>query len=242
MHARENSPPDGPAAGSAVPLALIAAVAANGVIGDRNALPWRLPDDLRRFRALTTGHAVIMGRKTWESLPGALPGRQNIVVTRDPGYAAAGAEIAATLDAALALVRLPPPAFCIGGGELYRAALPRATTLYLTEIDRDFAGDVDLSAVRPRRMARRPVASRTAATGPTRSRTASSPASGARAESPPGRDGRRRRRAAGARCPESAVYGIMPPLLPSGDAQRRDAPHPGRDGGTGRRSGLKIRR
>ena len=123
MHARENSPPEGPAAGAGVPLALIAAVAANGVIGDRNALPWRLPADLRHFRALTTGHAVIMGRRTWESLPGALPGRQNIVVTRDRDYAAAGAEIAATLDAALALVRLPPPAFCIGGALLYAAAL-----------------------------------------------------------------------------------------------------------------------
>ena len=125
-----------------MPLALIAAVAANGVIGDRNRLPWRLPEDLQHFRALTTGHAVIMGRRTWESLPGPLSGRQNIVVTRDPHYAAAGAEVAPTLEAALALVRLPPPAFCIGGGELYRAALPLATTLYLTEIDRDFAGDV----------------------------------------------------------------------------------------------------
>ena len=134
----ENSRPDG-AAPAPMPLALIAAIAANGVIGDRNRLPWRLPEDLQHFRALTTGHAVIMGRKTWESLPGPLPGRQNIVVTRDPHCAAV--EVAATLDAALALVRLPPPAFCIGGGELYRAALPRATTLYLTEIDRDFAGD-----------------------------------------------------------------------------------------------------
>ena len=71
-----------------MPLALIAAVAANGVIGDRNRLPWRLPEDLQHFRALTTGHAVIMGRKTWQSLPGPLAGRQNIVVTRDPHYAA----------------------------------------------------------------------------------------------------------------------------------------------------------
>jgi dihydrofolate reductase len=125
-----------------MPLALIAAIAANGVIGDGNRLPWRLPDDLRHFRELTTGHAVIMGRRTWESLPGPLPGRQNLVVTRDPSYAAAGAEVVSSLDAALAAVRLPAPAFCIGGGELYRAALPRAVTLYLTEIDRDFAGDV----------------------------------------------------------------------------------------------------
>jgi dihydrofolate reductase len=122
-------------------VALIAAVAANGVIGAGNRLPWRLPEDLKRFRALTTGHAVIMGRKTWESLPRALPERQNIVVTRRAGYAAAGAEIAASFPAALARVRLPEPAFCIGGGELYRAALPFATTLHMTEIARDFEGD-----------------------------------------------------------------------------------------------------
>jgi len=122
-------------------VALVAAVAANGIIGADGRLPWRIPEDLRRFRALTTGHAVIMGRRTWESLPGALPGRQNIVVTRQRGYAAAGAEIADSFDAALALVRLPAPAFCIGGGDLYVAALPRASTLHLTEIARDFAGD-----------------------------------------------------------------------------------------------------
>jgi len=122
-------------------LAVIAAVASNGVIGAGNRLPWRIAEDLRRCRALTTGHAVIMGRKTWESLPHALPGRQNIVVTRQQGYTAPGAEIAGSLDEALALVRLPEPAFCIGGGELYRVALPRATTLHLTEIARDFDGD-----------------------------------------------------------------------------------------------------
>ncbi len=82
-----------------------------------------------------------MGRKTWESLPRALPERQNIVVTRQPGYAAIGADVAASLDDALALVRLPAPVFCIGGGELFREALGRAQRLYLTEIDRDFSGD-----------------------------------------------------------------------------------------------------
>jgi dihydrofolate reductase len=125
-------------------LAVIAAVAANGVIGAANRLPWRLPEDLRRFRALTTGHAVIMGRRTWESLPRALPARQNIVVTRRRDYVAAGAQVAASLDAALALVSLPAPAFCIGGGELYALALPRADTLYLTEIDTRFDGDAQL--------------------------------------------------------------------------------------------------
>jgi dihydrofolate reductase len=122
-------------------LALIAAVARNGVIGGRNTLPWRLPADLERFRALTTGHAVIMGRRTWESIGRALPGRQNIVVTRNPGYVAAGALVQPSLDDALRAVTLPEPAFCIGGGELYALALPRAATLHLTEIDRDFDGD-----------------------------------------------------------------------------------------------------
>jgi dihydrofolate reductase len=122
-------------------VALIAAVAANGVIGDDNRLPWRLAADLSHFRALTTGHAVIMGRKTWESLPRVLPGRQNIIVTRQRDYAAAGAEVAGSFDEARGLVRLPEPAFCIGGGELYRAALPCASTLYLTLLDRAFDGD-----------------------------------------------------------------------------------------------------
>jgi dihydrofolate reductase len=82
-----------------------------------------------------------MGRKTWESLPRALPERQNIVVTRQRGYVAAGAEVAGSFDDALALVRLPEPVFCIGGGELFREAFGRAQRLYLTEIDRDFDGD-----------------------------------------------------------------------------------------------------
>jgi dihydrofolate reductase len=122
-------------------VALVAAVAANRVIGAGNRLPWRLAEDLKHFRALTIGHAVIMGRKTWESLPRALPERQNIVVTRQRDYAATGAELAPSFAAALASVRMPEPAFCIGGGELYRAALPYATTLHLTEIARDFDGD-----------------------------------------------------------------------------------------------------
>jgi dihydrofolate reductase len=127
------------------------AVAANGVIGADNRLPWRLPEDLRRFRALTTGHAIIMGRKTWESLPHALPGRQNIVVTGQAGYLAAGAEVASSLDDALARVRLPAPAFCIGGGQLYRDAMPRADELHVTEIAGDFAGDASFAPVDPLR-------------------------------------------------------------------------------------------
>jgi dihydrofolate reductase len=141
--AAQNSPATGTATGAPAPLriALIAAVAANGVIGAGNQLPWRLPEDLKRFRALTLGHAVIMGRKTWESLPRALPERQNIIVTRQHGYAAGGADTAPSFAAALGCVRMPEPVFCIGGGEIYRAALPFATTLHLTEIARDFDGD-----------------------------------------------------------------------------------------------------
>jgi len=127
-------------------FALIAAVARNGVIGANNALPWRLPADLKRFRSLTTGHSIVMGRKTWESIGRPLPERQSIVVTRSPRYAAAGALVVTSLDAALAAATLPAPVFCIGGGELYRAALPRADALYLTEIDRDFDGDASFPA------------------------------------------------------------------------------------------------
>ncbi len=128
-------------------LAIIVAVARNGVIGNDNRLPWHLPEDLKRFRALTTGHAIIMGRRTWESIGRALPERQNIVVTRQPGYAAAGADVAGSLDAALAAVTLPGPAFCIGGGELYREALPRATTLHVTEIHQSVPGDASFPPV-----------------------------------------------------------------------------------------------
>ena len=122
-------------------LALIVAVATNGVIGARNALPWHLPQDLARFKALTMGHAMLMGRRTWDSIGRPLPGRQSIVVTRDRGFVAAGADVAHSLEAALALVRMPAPAFCIGGAELFRVALPRADVVHVTEIDRAFEGD-----------------------------------------------------------------------------------------------------
>ncbi len=125
-------------------LALIAAVARNGVIGRGDALPWQLPEDQRHFRRVTMGAPVIMGRKTWDSLPARfrpLPGRRNIVVTRNPAWRAAGAEQAPSLDAALALAADAARAFVIGGGELYRAALAQAAELVLTEIERDFDGD-----------------------------------------------------------------------------------------------------
>ncbi|MEO8718703.1 MAG: dihydrofolate reductase [Burkholderiales bacterium] len=120
---------------------LVAAVAANGVIGAAGKLPWRLPEDLRHFKELTLGHPVIMGRKTWESLGKALPGRENVVVTRTRGYDAPGAHVAASLDAAMALCSGEPLAFVIGGSELYAAALPVADAMVITEIRRDYAGD-----------------------------------------------------------------------------------------------------
>ena len=124
-------------------LVLIAAVARDGVIGIDNRLPWHLPEDLRHFKALTTGHAVIMGRKTWESLPPKfrpLPGRSNIVVTRNAGYAASGATIVHTLAAASAACGAAN-GLVIGGAELYAQALPLAARLELTEIDATFEGD-----------------------------------------------------------------------------------------------------
>lgn len=125
-------------------LALIAAVARNGAIGRGNALLWSDPADMRRFRQVTLGCPVIMGRRTWESLPERfrpLPGRRNLVVTRQAAFAAPGAETAASLDEALARVAGEPLVFVIGGGQLYAQALPRADELVLTEIDADLDGD-----------------------------------------------------------------------------------------------------
>jgi dihydrofolate reductase len=123
-------------------IALVAAVSRNGVIGRDGGLPWRLPSDLKRFKALTMGKPVIMGRKTWEGLPiMPLPGRRNIVVTRQSGFAAPGAETAASLDAALKLAGDCEEIAVIGGGEIYRDALRRADRIYLTEVALDAAGD-----------------------------------------------------------------------------------------------------
>ena len=120
---------------------LVAAVAANGIIGAGGRLPWRLPEDLKHFKHLTMGHPVIMGRRTWESLGGPLPGRENIVVSTRRGYEAPGAAVASSLDAALALCAGERVAFVIGGTRLFEAALPLASGLVMTEIKRDYAGD-----------------------------------------------------------------------------------------------------
>ncbi len=128
-------------------LTLVAAMTEDRVIGRGNGLPWHLPEDLRHFRRLTTGHPVIMGRRTWESVGTPLPGRRNIVVTRRPSYAAAGVEVVPSLAEALGLVRGEPEAFVVGGAELYRAALPLADRIHLTVIHtRDVPGDVHFPA------------------------------------------------------------------------------------------------
>lgn len=123
-------------------LSLIAAVAANGVIGNGNALPWRLPEDMKHFKALTLGHPVIMGRKTYESIGRPLPERRNIVVSRSPGFSVPGCEVVASLEAAVdSCADAVGEIFVIGGAQLYAAALPCAQRLYLTEIRAEFPGD-----------------------------------------------------------------------------------------------------
>jgi dihydrofolate reductase len=127
-----------------VKVALVAAVARGNVIGRAGTIPWRVPEDMAHFRQLTMGHPVVMGRKTWDSLPDRfrpLPGRRNVVVTRNLGWSAEGAERAASVENALRLVDGAERVFVIGGGELYAEALPLADELLLTEIDEDAEGD-----------------------------------------------------------------------------------------------------
>lgn len=113
-------------------LSLIAAMGRNRAIGRDNRLLWHLPDDLRHFKAMTLGKPMLMGRKTWESLPGLLPGRRHILISRNVNYQAKGADLAGSLEEAMALAGPVPEVMLIGGGELYRQALPLAHRLYLT--------------------------------------------------------------------------------------------------------------
>jgi dihydrofolate reductase len=113
----------------------------NRLIGRDNALPWHLPPDLKRFKALTLGKPVIMGRKTHESIGRPLPGRRNIVISRNPSYKAAGCETAGSLEQAIALTADAPEAVIIGGTALFASALPLARRMHLTLIDAEFAGD-----------------------------------------------------------------------------------------------------
>ena len=125
-------------------ISLIAAVAQNRALGKDGQLLWHLPEDMRYFRETTRGKPVIMGRKTWDSLPDAfrpLPGRHNIVISRNPAYDADGATLVGSLEEAVRLTQDDAEVFVIGGAEIYRQALPLAQRLYLTEVARDFDAD-----------------------------------------------------------------------------------------------------
>jgi dihydrofolate reductase len=124
------------------PASLIVAMDRQRVIGYEGRLPWHLPADLQRFKRLTMGHHIIMGRKTWESIGRVLPGRVSVVVTRNPSYAAPGAVIAESLAHALAVAKDDSEPFVIGGAELFREALPYGRRLYITEVLGEYAGDV----------------------------------------------------------------------------------------------------
>ena len=127
---------------------LIYARAANGAIGLKGDLPWQLPADLKHFKALTMGLPMVMGRKTFDSLPGLLPGRRHIVLTRDAGWQTEGAEVAATLDDALALAGNGTVAV-IGGAAVFTAFLPRANRVELTQIHADYDGDTFMPPLGP---------------------------------------------------------------------------------------------
>jgi dihydrofolate reductase len=122
-------------------ISIIAAVSNNNVIGKDNKLPWHLPGDLKRFKELTTGHTIIMGRKTFESIGRPLPSRRNIVVTRNKDYKADGVEIIHSIKEALDLVKNEDEVFIIGGEEIYKLALPMANKIYLTRINKEYDGD-----------------------------------------------------------------------------------------------------
>lgn len=122
-------------------ISVIAALARNRVIGVENRLPWRLPEDLAHFKALTLGHPVLMGRRTFESLGRPLPGRTNIVITRNAGYRRDGCVVAGSIPAAIALCADADEIFFIGGADLYAQVIPLADRLYLTEVDTEADGD-----------------------------------------------------------------------------------------------------
>lgn len=130
-------------------LALVAAVADNGIIGRANRLPWHLPADLAHFKRLTLDKPILMGRRTWESLPGLLPRRQHIVLSRDPAYRAEGCTLVHSLDEAITAAGPVDELFIVGGAALYAEALPRADRLYLTLVHAQIEGDARFPAWDP---------------------------------------------------------------------------------------------
>ena len=132
------------------PVVLVAAVAANGVIGDRGTIPWRIPGEQAHFKAVTLGHTLVMGRATYDSIGRPLPGRTTVVLTRDPGWRADGVLVAASLDDALRLADdLPGDVMVAGGAQGYAEALPVADTQVLTRVDLSPEGDTRYPAYDP---------------------------------------------------------------------------------------------
>ena len=124
-------------------ISLVVAVADNGVIGSNNTLPWRLPNDLQRFKAITMGKPIVMGRKTYDSIGKPLPGRQNFVITRRSDLIIAGCTVVTSVDAALQCTSESDEVMIIGGAEIYRSALPHAQRIYLTQVHADIQGDAE---------------------------------------------------------------------------------------------------
>lgn len=122
-------------------ISIVVAYAANRVIGKDGKMPWHLSEDLKRFRQLTMGHHIVMGRKTWESIGRLLPGRKHIIVSRKSGYDVPGAKVADSLEAAIAAARDDSEIFVIGGSQIYALVLPMADRILATEIDREYEGD-----------------------------------------------------------------------------------------------------
>lgn len=128
-------------------ISLIVAASTNNVIGAKGNLPWRLSADLKRFKALTMGKPIVMGRKTYESIGRPLPGRQNIVVTRNPGFVAEGCDVVSSMDAAIEVAGDAEEIMVIGGSHIYEAFLPRADRIYLTRVQAELEGDAYLPAI-----------------------------------------------------------------------------------------------
>lgn len=128
-------------------ISIVVAAARNNVIGANNSLIWKISEDLKYFKQLTTGYTIIMGRKTFESIGRALPNRRTIVVTRNVGYHAEGCELAASLQDALSMTKGEEEVFIVGGGQLYKEAFDYAERIYLTRIDKDYEGDTFFPAL-----------------------------------------------------------------------------------------------
>lgn len=130
-------------------LSIIVAVADNGVIGSGNRLPWRLPDDLKRFKALSLGKPIVMGRKTFDSIGRPLPGRLNIVISRRSGLEIPGCRVVTSIDEALAAAQPAPEIVIVGGADIYRQVLPSVQVIHLTRVHANVAGDVVFPELQP---------------------------------------------------------------------------------------------